>query len=63
MKLMARVIHHLFLQRKHGLNAENLTRAQCFPHFVQFSTLVGLNKTNKILVWQNVELQNFNTDI
>ena len=45
MKLMARVIHHLIFERKHGLNAENLTSAQCSsffgggPFVVQFSTL------------------------
>ena len=33
MKLMARVIHHLIFQRRHGLNAENLTSAQHFPPF------------------------------
>ena len=33
MKLVARVIHHLTFQRKHGLNTENLTSAQCSPLF------------------------------
>ena len=33
MKFMARVIHHLIFERKHGLNAEHLTSAQTVSSF------------------------------
>ena len=44
MKLMVGVIHHLISERKHELNAENVTTAQCVllfeggPFVVQFNT-------------------------
>ena len=40
MKLMARVTHHLIFQRKHGLNAENLSSTQYFPLFGEVDLLL-----------------------
>ena len=50
-----RVIHHLIFQRKHGLDAENLTSAQRFPPFgeggpfvVHFNTFGGTEYVMKV---------------